>query len=319
MRILITGGFGLVGGRLAVHLAQVGHEVVLGSRSANSSPSWLPQAEVSQINWDDKRALFESCNGIDAVIHAAGMNAQDCASDPMAALEFNGVATARLVDAACQASVRKFIYLSTAHVYASPLVGEITEESCPRNLHPYATSNIAGEHAVLRADEQDKLEGIVLRLSNAFGAPVHRVSNCWLLLVNDLCKQAVQTRKLILRSNGQQQRDFIALSEITQVVEQFLSIMINGHGVAGVFNIGSGVSHTILSMAYLIQRRCLHVLGYAPKLHLEIDEEQRELPAFEYKSSRLTSLGISTSSNSAIAEIDKLLLFCRSAFRSDKD
>ena len=317
MRILITGGFGFVGGRLAVHLAQAGHQVVLGSRSANSSPAWLPQAEVVQIHWDDERALLESCNGIDAVIHAAGMNAQNCASNPVAALEFNGVATARLVAAACRASVRGFIYLSTAHVYVNPLVGVITEESCPRNLHPYATSHLAGEQAVLRASEQDKLEGIVLRLSNAFGAPVHRESNCWMLLVNDLCKQAVQTRKLILHTNGRQQRDFIALSEVSQVVDQLLSIMINDHGVNGVLNIGSGVSDTVLSMANLIQRRCLYVLGYEPELHLERDEEQRVLQALEYKSSRLASLGISTRSSNAIHEIDKLLLFSRATFSSD--
>ena len=44
MRILITGGFGFVGGRLAVHLAQAGYQIVLGSRNANSPPVWLPQA-----------------------------------------------------------------------------------------------------------------------------------------------------------------------------------------------------------------------------------------------------------------------------------
>jgi uncharacterized protein YbjT (DUF2867 family) len=38
MRILIAGGFGFVGGRLAVHLAQVGHQIVLGSRNSITPP-----------------------------------------------------------------------------------------------------------------------------------------------------------------------------------------------------------------------------------------------------------------------------------------
>jgi UDP-glucose 4-epimerase len=158
-KILITGGMGYVGGRLAVHLAQAGHQIVLGSRNASSPPVWLPQAEVLQIAWGDAGALEQSCDGVDVVIHAAGMNAQDCAADPAAALGFNGVATARLVAAACRAGVQRFIYLSTAHVYASPLVGAITEETCPRNMHPYATSHIAGEHAVLYANQHKQIRG----------------------------------------------------------------------------------------------------------------------------------------------------------------
>jgi UDP-glucose 4-epimerase len=148
-RVLITGGFGFVGGRLATYLAQKGHHVILGSRITSISPAWLPHAEVIQIDWDDEVALEHICSQVDVVIHAAGMNTQDSTADPIAALAFNGLATARLVTAACWKGVQQFIYLSTAHVYANPLVGVITEESCPRNLHPYATSHLAGEQEVL--------------------------------------------------------------------------------------------------------------------------------------------------------------------------
>jgi hypothetical protein len=50
-----------------------------------------------------------SCDGVYVVIQAAGMNAQDCAADPVAALTFNGVATARLVMAASRTGVQRFI------------------------------------------------------------------------------------------------------------------------------------------------------------------------------------------------------------------
>ena len=109
-------------------------------------------------------------------------------------MDFNGVATKRLVEAASRAGVKKFIYLSTAHVYASPLVGTITEQTLPNNSHPYASSHLAGESAVLNADERGVIQGVVMRLSNAYGAPMHKGVNCWMLVVNDLCRQAVQTR-----------------------------------------------------------------------------------------------------------------------------
>lgn len=48
------------------------------------------------------------------------MNAVDCADNPIEALEFNGVSTARLAQSAAHAGVKKFLYLSTVHVYANP-------------------------------------------------------------------------------------------------------------------------------------------------------------------------------------------------------
>lgn len=312
MRILITGGLGFAGGRLAVHLQQAGHQIVLGTRRVNSPPDWLPQAEVVQVNWDDGSALEQSCRGLDLVIQAAGMNAQDCATDPVAALESNGLATARLLAAAIRVGVPRFIYLSTAHVYASPLEGTITEETCPRNLHPYATSHLAGEHAVLSANQRGQIQGIVLRLSNAFGSPMHKEVNCWMLLVNDLCRQAVQTRKLVLQTSGRQQRDFVGMSEVCRVVEYLASC--NGEALQPrIFNVGVGVSQTVLEMAQLIAQRCSQVLGFEPVLHRKEDGTDGQHEKLIYRAESLARIGFEMGFDKA-AEIDRLLMFCQSSF-----
>jgi UDP-glucose 4-epimerase len=306
MRILITGGFGLVGGRLGQHLHLAGHQIVLGSRNASDPPNWLAQAEVVKTSWNDGRVLEQICGGVDVVIHAAGMNAQDCAKNPVAALEFNGLTTARLVDAAIRSGVKRFIYLSTAHVYANPLIGTISEDSCPRNLHPYATSHLAGENVVLSA----KMEGIVLRMSNAFGAPVHKDVNCWMLLVNDLCRQAVLTRKMVLRSNGLQQRDFIAIAEVCRVVEHLSACDFNAL-LSGVFNVGSGVSQSVLEMAHLIQSRCRQLLGFEPELHRPEAGDNENYERLQFRLNGLSQMGVNVS-NDNNSEIDGLLEFCRS-------
>lgn len=313
MRILITGGLGFVGGRLGQHFQLAGHQITLGSRNASSSPDWLPQAEVLQTDWNDERALEKICSGVDVVIHAAGMNAQDCTADPVAALEFNGVASARLVAAACSTGVGRFIYLSTAHVYASPLLGTITEETCPRNLHPYATSHLAGEHAVLGANQRGQIQSVVLRLSNAFGVPARKDVNCWMLLVNDLCRQAVQTRKLILHTSGRQLRDFVSLAEVCSAAKYFSTA--DGDSLtSGVFNMGTGVSQSVLEMALLIQQRCKQVLGFEPELHRPEDGATESHPMLIYRADRLAAIGIDTNGDANTAEIDNLLLFCHSTF-----
>ena len=317
MRILITGGFGFVGGRVAAHLAQAGHTIVLGSRKAVGSPAWLPQAEVIQSDWDDVSTLERSCKGVDLIIHAAGMNAQDCAADPVGALAFNGVATARLVSAATKAAVQSFIYLSTAHVYANLLERSISEDDSTQNLHPYATSHLAGEKAVLWLNQGGCTQGIIFRLSNLFGSPMHKDVNCWMLLVHDLCKQAVQTRRMVLHSTGLQHRDFLSITNFCSVIDRFVSCS-GKDRLMGIFNIGSGTSQSVLTISKIIQQRCLVVLGFKPELQRKHDLGGDLFLPFDFQITRLNKLGVNLDLSNNEAEIDKLLYYCQATFEQSR-
>ena len=120
MRILV-GGFGYLGANLSEYLSSKGTSCCFGLSKRTESPNWLPQAEVVRTLWTDEIALRKMCQGVDVIVHAAGMNAQDCSNDPVSALEFNGLSTVRLLQSAIHADIRRFIYLSTAHVYSSHL------------------------------------------------------------------------------------------------------------------------------------------------------------------------------------------------------
>ena len=315
MRILITGGFGYIGGRIAQHLQEFGNNILLGSRYDGAPADWLPRAEVVQTEWSDGSLLEQICRGVDVVIHAAGMNAGDCAADPVAALECNGLFTARLVRAATSAGVKRFIYLSTAHVYGSPLAGIITEETCPGNLHPYTTSHLAGESVVLAANHNRNILGIVLRLSNAFGVPAHKDVNCWMLLVNDLCRQAVETGIMVLHSNGRQLRDFVSIDSVCSVVTSLITeerlVRINR-----IINIGSGKAISVIAMAETIQVRCSVILGYMPIIDRPTFEQGEVASVLEYKTQRLDELGLKLRED-LISEIDALLQFCRANFTTE--
>ena len=316
MRILIAGGFGFVGGRLGVHLAREGHQIVLGSRNVSVAPVWLPQAEVVHLNWRDTRALERSCGGADVVIQAAGMNAQECAIDPVEALAFNGLATARLFTAASKVGTNRFIYLSTAHVYASPLVGVIDENVCPKNRHPYGTSHLAGENTVLSSSKDGNIQGTVLRISNAYGAPTCPTANCWMLLVNDLCRQAVQDKQLILHTTGLQQRNFITLSALCNAIGNILTRKFQPT-LKEVFNIGSDASQTVLEMAQLVQNRCYCVLGYLPPLRRVTALPHEAVQLLDYQSVKLAQSSLHVHVDH-LTEIDRLLHFCQLSFIEGK-
>ena len=310
MKVLITGGFGYLGSRLAQFLISQGvNEIILGSRRLMESPSWLPHAKVVKIQWDSLSKLEEICSGIDVVIHLAGMNAQDCANDPVSALEFNGVAAGRLLHAAMRRGVKRFIYLSTAHVYASLLQGEITEATCPTNLHPYATSHRAGEDVVRFAHQSGNIEGIVIRLSNAFGVPAHKDANCWMLLVNDLCQQAVSDKRLVLHSSGLQRRDFVTLTDVTRAISHLLNL--NNEQVAdGLFNVGGVWAPSIADMAELIQSRCNELFGFKPDLVIREKAGKEKSCLIDYSIEKLIATGFSLTGE-PVTEIDHTLELCR--------
>lgn len=308
MKVLVAGGFGFVGARLSAALQAAGHEVILGSRRARPVPAWLPQASVCEMDWDSLPALQEACGGVDAVVQAAGVNAGLCASNPVAALQFNGVGTTRLVEAAAASGVSRFIYFSTAHVYANPLQGTVDEKSCPRNAHPYASSHLAGEYALLHSLSRARMSGSVLRLSNGFGSPMSPDADCWMLLVNDLCRQAVTSRRLVLQSSGEQLRDFVPLTSVCEKVVHLLQQPTQS--LPPVLNICNGTSRSVIEMARLVQERCATVFGYSPV----IEPGARKEMAFPLQLVTLHEWPQGLTVNDPVSEIDQLLAFCRQHF-----
>jgi UDP-glucose 4-epimerase len=319
-RVLISGGSGLLAGRTAEHLAQAGFAVRLGTRNVQAAKAWAPACvELVSINWHDETSLRRACVGMDVIVNAMGMNAADCQADPVAALRVNGAYTASFLRAAVTAQVRRFVYLSTAHVYSGQLQGEIIESTNVTNLHPYATSHRAGEDAVLWADKQGQIEGVVLRLSNAFGRPLNPQTKCWMLLVNDLSRQAVQDRGLRLHSDGMQLRDFIPLGRVCDLIQllciaESRFVFQREGSLLPVFNIGSGNAMSVAAMAELVQYRSRAILGYDVPLQKKAANSKQASAELHYHSENLKA-PLHVNPEQCAQEIDDLLLFCLKNFR----
>ena len=313
MKILVTGAFGFLGGRIAQYLSNSANTVILGSGREINSPEWLPGVKTIEMEWEKYSSLEKICENVDVIIHCAGVNAQDCQLDPVNALKYNGLYTSRLVEAAKESKVSTFIYLSTAHVYSAPLKGTITDSKCPENLHPYATSHLAGEQSVLYAGLNSNMTGTVLRVTNCFGQPVHKEANCWMLLVNDLCRQAVEEKLLTLRSNGKQLRDFISIKSLCEKIQFLLSSKdAQRDNNSFVLNVSSGESMQISAMAVLIQERCEKILGYKPDLKINTkDTSIYNQDLTIVPSENIKNYG---EPDNKVHELDELLAFCYKHF-----
>jgi UDP-glucose 4-epimerase len=306
--VLITGGRGYVGGRVVQHLQQNPAYIIrVGGRAGSDNfADSTKQGNWVDTDWRSNESLQAACKDVDTIIHLAAMNEIDCAKDPVAALEANGVATARLLEAAMASGVKRFIYLSTAHVYAAPLAGYIDEKTLPMPQHPYATSHRAAEDVVLAAHLNKKIEALIIRMSNSFGAPVDLNVNRWSLLVNDLCVQAVQSKKLTLKSSGLQRRDFITLEDVSRAMAHFLALPNWREFDNCIFNLGGDWSPTIYEMTCLVADRCLAVLGYNPPIERITPNNQDANQTLDFSIKKLKSTGFGLNGQ-AFAEIDNTL------------
>lgn len=311
--VLLTGALGYIGGRLAQALVAGGYSLTCGTRRYGmQSPKWLRDAQMTHLDWDSLESLSKACSGMDCVIHLAAMNEIDSIEDPLGALKINGLASLRLLEAAKLAGVKRFIYFSTAHVYGSPLQGRITEMSLPRPVHPYAITHKVAEDFVLAAHDQKQIEGVVIRLSNGFGAPATPDINRWTLLVNDLCRQASVSSELKLNSPGLQLRDFITLGDVAQAVEHLLQL--DAPKLEdGLFNLGGGKSMSILSMAELIAARWRALTGNEIPIIRPSGNATPPL-ALNYCCDKLGATGFLPASKFNL-EVDDTLKLCIRSFR----
>ena len=310
MRILITGGLGYIGGRLAELLTSKGHYVILATRKLQKVSSWFKKANVVTLDWESDTCLDSICKNIDVVVQAAGMNAKDCEDNPQLANYFNGQCSLRLFEAAQKNDVEKFFYLSTAHVYERPLVGNFDENSPTNNTHPYAYSNLLGERMILDAKMPTSTTPYIFRISNSFGRPVDQNIGCWDLVINAFSKQAVESGSISLKSKRDVKRDFISMSEVCRTLAYFLEV--NKVTVPNnTFNLVSGKSLYLSDVVDLVKKCCEKTLGFSPEVNFHFSEIKGK--NLSLRSKNLDRIGLWIKSDYT-DEVINLIKFCNDIY-----
>lgn len=255
-RVLVTGGLGYVGGRVSAHFArELGPgRVRIGARDSSRRPAWTEGIEIVAADVRDLDALRSAMRDVDTVVHLAAVDENVSRDDPDLALEVNGRGTRLAVQAAAAEGVRRFVYVSTFHVYGPSAASPVTERTLPRPVHPYAISHHVAEDFVWGAAHDHGLEAVVVRLSNGFGYPMDDDVRRWTLVFNDLCLQAASSGRLVLRTPGLQERDFVALGDVAGAIAHLLALPA-GALDDGLFNVGSGRSLSIRGVAELVAAR----------------------------------------------------------------
>ncbi len=311
--ILLTGGFGTLGGRIAAELSKSSEfNLRLATRVKRDAPAWAPHAEVCLIDFEDEKSIAKMVDEMTHCVHLAALNDYECRANPEKAQLVNVEYTRRLIQQASRVKNLRFTYLSTIQVYGNNLAGRITESTKTNPMDAYSKTHLAAEDIVQQANHAQEIEGIRLRSANGFGTPMSPDAKIWQIIANDLCRQAVETKTLTLKSPGLQYRNFVSFTDICSAIIHLVQ-MPSTQIRDGLFNLGGSKSLQIIQMTKIIATRCAAVLDFLPTINKPDLTTDEIPPNFEFCSDKILSTGLNLTNNIE-NEIDILLKNCHTWF-----
>ena len=214
MKVLVTGNLGYVGSVLVPALQAQGHEVV-GLDSGYFQDCLLSPATESlrQIIKDIRDVTREDIEGVDAVIHLAGLS-----NDPLGELapglteEINFGGAINVAELAKQSGVKRFIYASSQSMYGvSDTDGELDEDLSKKNpITAYARTKWDAELRLMEL-QSASFSVCAFRPSTVFGvSPRLRCD----IVFNNLVACAYTTNKIEIKSDGTPWRPVVHVQDV---------------------------------------------------------------------------------------------------------
>ncbi|HEX6541374.1 MAG TPA: UDP-glucuronic acid decarboxylase family protein [Ktedonobacterales bacterium] len=278
MKVVVTGGAGLIGSHLCARLLLENHEVWcvdnLITGSARNMES-LKSHDGFHFVHHDVTLPLELGTPVDAIFHLASPASPiGYWTYPFETIRVNTEGTWRMLDLA-RASGARFLVASTSEAYGDPLVHPQREDYWG-NVNPigvracYDESKRLGETITMEFHRQYGLDVRIARIFNTYGP--HNQLNDGRMIPNFIM-WALANEPLIVHGTGQQTR---SICYVDDLVDGLVRAMFTDGTTAEVFNLGNPEEHTVLEWAEMIKQLCGSTSTIIFKEKREDDPERRQ-------------------------------------------
>ncbi len=240
MKILITGGAGLIGSNLVKHLKTKSHDVYVVDNLWRGKIENLKENGKFAINLENNffekdltnhSNCLEVTKNIDMVIHLADIVAgiNYVFRNELFVFRQNLLINSNILEASINNKVKKFLYVGTACSY--PLEKQNTIGSKPlkeSDIYPanpesgYGWSKLMGEFELELATKLNKIEGGTIRLHNVYGPPCE-ISEEKSQVIPALIRKLLLNEEFIVWGSGKQRRAFLYVDDVIDGISKYIN------------------------------------------------------------------------------------------------
>lgn len=274
MNILVTGGAGFIGSRMAArHLAD-GHRVVVvddlsaGRREKVPPGARFVQADIAETDVEpilrEERIEFVSH-------HAAQIDLRHSVADPVFDARSNILGSLKLFEACRRAGTGRVLFASTGGaLYGEPEGGRPATEEHPTNpVSPYGCAKLAIEKYLHYYSVIHGLQTQVFRFANVYGPGQNGTGEAGVVAI--FAEAILDGRTPKIRGDGEQTRDYVYVDDLVEAAARAAS---TPH--VGTWNLGTGIE-TSVNRLFQILAAALGFAGSPESVPLPPGEQRRSV------------------------------------------
>jgi UDP-glucose 4-epimerase len=254
--VLVTGGAGFIGSQLVEGLLARDWPVRVLDDFSTGKIENLDFArqhkgfELVNGRILDRTILSKALRGIKVVFHEAAIVSElRSLEDPVSVNHVNVDGTLRLLLAAKQSGVEKFVLASSCGVYGNADHFPTREDSQLAPRTPYAASKAAAEQYCMAFHRAFDMKVVCLRYANVYGP--RRSLGPYSGVMVKFAERLRKDQPPIILGDGQQTRDFVYSTDVAEATIRAAEI---DEAAGKVLNIGTGITTTILGLARLMEK-----------------------------------------------------------------
>jgi dTDP-glucose 4,6-dehydratase len=274
MKILVTGGAGFIGshfikmavsGQLDFSVSEltVLDKLTYAGKLENFDPLRVSQDfRFEKGDITDPKIVDELTKQVDVVVNFAAESHVDRSIESSSEfLKSNVLGVGVLMEACLRNNVQRFLQVSTDEVYGTIQEGSWNEEFPLDPNSPYAASKAAGDLLVQSFHRTHRLNAVITRCSNNYGANQDLEK-----FIPKAITNALSGGNIPIYGNGSNIREWIHVSDHCRGIGLVVSKGLSGE----IYNIGSGVEVSNMQLATDI----LHKLGL-PEDKIELVQDRK--------------------------------------------
>lgn len=252
-KVLVTGGDGFIGSHVAEYFLNQGATVrIFDNLTARNGENIeylksLGQGSLEVVVGDirSEADCAKACAGMEYVSHQAGMGSVGrSVEDPLKSHEINATGTLKMLIAARDAGVKRFVWASSSSVYGDqePPDGPKYETMIPNPASPYGAAKLMGEHYARLFFDLYGFETVSLRYFNVFG-PRQDPNSPYAAVIPKFIQWLRAEESPQVFGDGRQSRDF---TYVTNVVQANVKAMTAPKAPGLVVNVANGTTFDLI-------------------------------------------------------------------------